>query len=221
MKWTGNVGAGFTLTRGNSETESANVGVRLLRRAEIDRITLKAAYLFGRQIDPDTDDKSTTQDEWFAALQYDYFFGQKFYGYATTRVERDRIADLDLRLTAGLGVGYQWIESPDLNFATEAGVSWLFEDFESGEDDDTFVLRLAYHVDRRFNDRILFFHDLEAFPSVEDFSDVFLTTQAGLRASLTQVMFAETKVVFDYDSTPAPGAEETDLTYLLSLGVNF
>lgn len=149
------MGAGFTLTRGNSETESANVGVRLLRRAEIDRITLKAAYLFGRQIDPDTDDKSTTQDEWFAAFQYDHFFGQKFYGYATTRVERDRLADLDLRLTAGLGVGYQWIESPDLNFATEAGVSWLFEDFESGEDDDTFVLRLAYHVARRFNDRIL------------------------------------------------------------------
>ncbi len=221
VKWTGSVGASFTLTQGNSETESVNVGISLLRRAEIDRSTFEAAYLFGRQTDPDTDDRSTTQDKWFAALQYDHFFSQKLYGHATTRVHRDRIADLDLRLTAGLGVGYQWIESPDLNFSTEASLSWLFEDFESGEDDDTIVLRLAYHVDQRFNDRLLVFHDLEALPSVEDFSDVFLTTQAGLRASLTPSMFAETKVVLDYDSTPAPGSEETDLNYLFSLGVTF
>jgi putative salt-induced outer membrane protein YdiY len=221
VTWTGSVGTGFTLTRGNSETESVNVGISLLRRAEVDRITLEAAYLFGRQTDTDTDDRSTTQDEWFAALQYDYFFSQKLYNYVTTRVERDRIADLDLRLTAGLGAGYQWIESPDLNVSTEAGLSWLFEDVERGEDDETIVLRLAYHVDKRFHDRLLCFHDLEAFPSVEDFSDVFLTTQAGLRVSLTQVMFAESKVVLDYDSTPAPGSAETDLTYLLSLGVKF
>jgi hypothetical protein len=100
-------------------------------------------------------------------------------------------------------------------------LSWLFEDVERGEDDETIVLRLAYHVDKRFHDRLLCFHDLEAFPSVEDFSDVFLTTQAGLRVSLTQVMFAESKVVLDYDSTPAPGSAETDLTYLLSLGAKF
>ena len=47
VTWSGSVGAGFTLTRGNSETESGNVGIRLLRRAEMDRITLEAAYLFG------------------------------------------------------------------------------------------------------------------------------------------------------------------------------
>jgi putative salt-induced outer membrane protein YdiY len=221
VTWAGSVGAGFTLTRGNAETETVNVGIRLLRRAEMDRITLEAAYLFGRQTDPDTDDRSTTQDEWLTTLQYDYFFSQRLYSYATTRVERDRIADLDLRLTAGLGVGYQWIESPNLKFAMEAGLSWLFEDFDSGQDNDTIVLRLAYHVHQRFHDRLLFFHDFEAFPSVEDFSDVFLTTQAGLRASLTPAMFAETKVVLDYDSTPAPGSEETDLTYLIRLGVDF
>ena len=39
------------------------------------------------------------------------------------RSARDRIAHLDLRVTPGVGAGYQWIERPDFNFSTEAGLS--------------------------------------------------------------------------------------------------
>ncbi|MCZ6873309.1 MAG: DUF481 domain-containing protein [bacterium] len=119
-KWTGHIAAGFTLTQGNSDSEAANLNIGLQRRSEIDRITFDASYLFGRSKDDDGK-RNTTHDEWSAGLQYDYFLRPKLYIYSHTRVQRDRVADLDLRLLVGVGGGYQWIETPAISFSTEAG----------------------------------------------------------------------------------------------------
>jgi Protein of unknown function, DUF481 len=123
VRWHGSASLGFSLTTGNSETENFALAISLLRRSEIDRITFDAAYLYGRQSDPDTDEDFTSTDRWFAELKYDYFFTKKVYGYAAARVEQDYVAELDLRLLAGAGAGYQWIETADFNFRTEAGGS--------------------------------------------------------------------------------------------------
>ena len=58
-KWKGNLRAGYTITRGNSETENANAGFELQRRTEKDRATAEGAYLFSREKDKDTGDRNT------------------------------------------------------------------------------------------------------------------------------------------------------------------
>ena len=45
------------------------------------------------------------------------------------KVEHDRIARLDYRVTPGVGVGYQWVEKPEINFYTEAGISYVYENY--------------------------------------------------------------------------------------------
>jgi putative salt-induced outer membrane protein YdiY len=219
--WSGNARAGLTLTRGNSETEAANLGLGLQRRTQRDRTTFEGEYLFGRQEDPDTGERSTTEDRWFGALKYDYFLTKKLYLYGALRVEQDQVADLDLRLIVGSGLGYQWFERPDFHLFTEAGVSWLREEFDGGETNNIASLRVAYHVDKHFNKRIMIFHDVEAYPAFDDVSDVFLTAQAGTRVSLTKAMFLEAKVGVTHDTTPAEDAEKTDFATILSAGVTF
>src|SRR4030095_3884259 len=103
--------------------------------------------------------KTTTADNWFAAGKYDHFFSEKFYGFGALRVEHDTIADLDIRVTPSAGVGYQWIEPPDLNSNTEAGLAWVYEDYATGGSDDHFAARLAYHFDKKFNDKVAFLHN--------------------------------------------------------------
>jgi putative salt-induced outer membrane protein YdiY len=221
VKWTGAVTAGGLLTRGNSDTDNFNIGIDAVRRTEKDRITGGAGYFFGRQRDPATGDKVTTTDNWFLLGKYDYFFTEKFYGYGLTKVEKDRIAELDLRVSPGVGVGYQWVEKPDFNFSTEAGVSYVFESFHNDGSDEHVAGRLAYHVDKKINDKVTLFHNAEYLPSFEDVSDYNLSMDAGIRASLTTTMFTEFKAEWKYDSTPAPGAEHNDLRYLLSVGWTF
>ena len=220
-RWTGSVVAGGLVARGNSDTTSLNVNAEATRRTLKDRLSGSASYIFSRDRSPDTGDTNTTADNWSAAVKYDYFFTKKVYGFASLRAEHDRIADLDLRLTPSLGVGYQWVEKPDLNFNTEAGLAWVYEEYSDADSEEHVAARLAYHVDKKFNERVSLRHNLVYLPSLEDGSDFNLDTDLGLRTSLTKNMFTELKVEWKYDATPAPGADKNDQRFLLGVGWSF
>jgi putative salt-induced outer membrane protein YdiY len=220
-KWTGSVVINGDLTRGNTHTESVGATATAVQRREDDRISLDAGYAFGRQRDPSTGGNITTTDNWFGQGKYDYFFTPKFYGYGMVRVERDNIANLDLRLSPGVGVGYQWVERPDFNFNTEAGLTWVYESFSDDGTEDHVAARLAYHLDKKLNDKVSLFHDLEYLPSLEDISDFNVNADGGLRVALSASMFTEFKVEWKHDNTPAPGALKDDLHYVLGIGWNF
>jgi uncharacterized protein DUF481 len=127
VKWTGSFVANGLITTGNSETENFGVSLDAVRRTEMDRITLGGAYYYGRQLNKATDEKETTINNWFILGKYDYFLTKQLYLYGAARVEQDEIANLDLRLTIGGGVGYQWFETPTFNLSTEAGLAWVYE----------------------------------------------------------------------------------------------
>jgi putative salt-induced outer membrane protein YdiY len=221
VKWTGAITATGLLTRGNSDTDNLGISIDAVRRAEQDRITFGAGYLYGRQRDTDTGDKETTTDNWFIFGKYDYFFNDKLYAFASARVERDRIALLDLRFSPAVGLGYQWIEKEDFNFFTEAGLGWVYEDFSNAGSNDYFAARLAYHVDKKLNDKVALFHNLEYVPSLEDAGEFNINADAGVRATLTDNMFTEFKFEWKHDSEPAPGADKNDLRYILGVGWSF
>jgi putative salt-induced outer membrane protein YdiY len=219
--WTGSVKAGAIVTRGNSDTENFNFQLDASRRTEKHRITASAGYFFGRQRDPNTGQRSTTADNWFALGKYDYFFSPKLYGYAQTRVEQDRVAELALRVSPGIGAGYQWYEMPDFSLSTEAGLNWVYERYYSDGDDEHVAGRLAYHVEKKINDKVTLFHDVEYLPSLEMIDDFNVNADAGMRTTIYKNLFSELKAEWQYDSTPAPGAQSDDFRYTLSVGWNF
>jgi putative salt-induced outer membrane protein YdiY len=221
-KWSGDISVGVTSTHGNTSTDSVTASVNLSKRTEKDRTQLGADYAKGRQENPDTGEKVTTEDWWRARAKYDYFFGRKLYGYLDGRYEKDSIADLDRRVIVGAGAGYQWIESDDMNFSTEAGLASRYEKFDNEtESGSQTSLQLGYHFDKKLVDNVKFINDLTYYPSLEQFSDYFLTTTAEVRAYVTQSMFTNFKVIFNYDSTPAIGKGSTDTKYILGVGVSF
>lgn len=219
--WKGSITVGGMLERGNSRTDSLNVDINAVRRSENDRITLGAGYRFGRQREPGTGDIETSTDNWFMGGKYDYFLDKKWYVYASTRVERDRIAGLDLRMTPGGGVGYQWIETKQTSFSTEAGLAWLYEDYRGADSTSAIAARLAYSLSHQLNDKVALFHDVEFFPSLEDIHDYLILADAGVRADLTETMFSEFKFQLKHDSSPAPGASRSDLRYVVGIGWRF
>ncbi|MHC4518646.1 MAG: DUF481 domain-containing protein [Planctomycetota bacterium] len=221
-KWTGSISAGFTATSGNTSTEAVNGSVSLARRGEKDRQTASADYAKGKQDDPDTGEEKTTEDWWRVKGQYDYFFSEKFFGFINGSYEKDAIADLDRRVVVGGGGGYQWIESERTNFYTSLGLASLYEKYDDQTDSDSKLsAQLGYNVDHQLNKSVKLLHDLTYFPSLEKFSDYYLTTTVELRASLTKTMFANFKTIFNYDATPAVGRSGTDVKYIFGIGVTF
>ena len=221
-KWTGNVSAAVTSTHGNTKTEAVSASANLSKRTEKDRTKLSADYARGEQEDPDTGEKSKTEDWWRTRAKYDYFFTKKFFGYLDGRYETDKIAELDRRVIVGGGAGYQWIESENMNFSTEGGLASLYEKYKNEADSTTELsAQLGYNFDKVLAKNLKFIHDLTYYPSLDKFSDYYLTTTGELRANFTEAMFVNFKVILNYDTTPALGSGSTDTKYLLGLGYNF
>jgi putative salt-induced outer membrane protein YdiY len=221
-KWTGNISGGFSSTHGNTKTDSINASIDLKRRSEKDRFQVAADYARGRQRDPDTGEMEVTANWWKTRAKYDYFFTKKLYGYIDNRYEKDSIAELDRRVVIGAGGGYQWIESEDMNFSTEAGLASLYEKFDNtNESNSELSMQLGYNFDKKLFKTVKFLHGLTYYPSLEEFSDYYLTTSAEIRAYFTKQMFANFKAILDYDATPSPGSGDTDVKYFLGVGWSF
>jgi putative salt-induced outer membrane protein YdiY len=221
-KWTGNVSAGLTSTHGNTKTETVSASASMTKRTEKDRTQVSTDYAKGTQADRVTGIDETIEDWWRAKGKYDYFFSKKFYGYVDGRYERDAVAQLDRRMIVGIGGGYQWLESADMNFSTEAGLASLYEKFDNQTDSNSELsAQLSYYFDKKLTKNTKFTHDLTYYPSLGKFSDYFLTSTAGIRADLGSNFFANFKAIFNYDQTPAPGSHQTDVKYFLGLGYSF
>jgi putative salt-induced outer membrane protein YdiY len=221
-KWKGNISAGITSTHGNTKTESITGSANLSKRTQKDRTILSADYAKSKQNDSDTGEEVTIEDWWRAHAKYDYFLSKKMYGYLDGRYEKDAIAELERRVAIGIGGGYQWIESAGMNFSTEFGLASLYEKFDNQtESNSDITAQLGYNFDKKLRKNLSFINTLTYYPALEKPSDYYLTTTAELRADVSAAMFMNFKTIFNYDSTPAIGAGNTDVKYFLGLGYSF
>jgi putative salt-induced outer membrane protein YdiY len=229
--WSGSVLAGLIITRGNSDTDNANAEFNVEKRRVDDRFTAGGGYLYGRQRDPNTGLKTTTADNWNVRAKYDYFFSPRLYAYGNVKAEKDNIANLDFRLTPGVGVGYQVVDRPDFKASTEAGLTYVYEKFDAPDtasstefrDHNEYLSgRLAYKIEKKFGgDRLTLFHNAEYLPSFQDIDDYLVNADGGVRVGITGKLFLEYKLTLTYDAVPAPGASNTDLRHVLSVGWQF
>jgi putative salt-induced outer membrane protein YdiY len=243
VRWTGSIVGGAVFSRGNTASDTSHFSADAVRRSERDRITLGAGYRYANQRDLGAGISTTTEENWFLKGQYDYFVSKKCYTYGNLKYEKDRIARIDQRITAGLGVGYQWIEAADLSFFTEAGLSWVFERypepdlapaFPTGDgswliarltatsnESDYIAARLAYRLGVTLNSRVKAFHNVEFLPSLEDLAIYLINADVGARLSLTERIFTEAKIRMAYNAKPNDDREKRDMRYSFGVGLAF
>ena len=142
-------------------------------------------------------------------LRYDYYLSDRSYALATTRVLGDTIANLELRYTAGAGIGYTLIDDGKDLFLFEAGLSYLNESYRdlsafpanAPSSVDYLAARIAYRYEHPLSDQTKLVHRAEAFPSLEDKDDFYCQVTTEVSTSLTDSMIATVTHVLDYDNT--------------------
>lgn len=237
-KWTGSLNFTGVHTSGNTDIRQAGLAFDASLRREQDRISVDAAWAFAQNKDRTSLDASssgyvTTQRRVGGGIKYDYYLSERSYALATTRALGDTIANLELRYTAGAGLGYTLIDDGKDLFLFEVGLSYLNESyrrpsnpavgFNAANPDsvDYLSARIAYRLEHPLSDRTKLVHRAEAFPSVEDADDVYCQVTTELTTSLTESMIATLTHVLDYDNTPAAGFQRADHRVVLSVGWSF
>lgn len=212
--WESELVTGLGLTDGNSETMQLNVGVGIKNISGDNESFLSAQYNYGESTADEVE--STTTDNAKASAQYNRKFSDATYGYLKANYLYDQIADIDYRVVVGPGLGQYLIQDDAASLAVELGVAWQAEEV-SGVEDDFSVLRVAQRYARQLSENSKVWQSLEYLPELEDFGNYLLNFEIGAEAALTDA--SSLRVVFTdrYDSEPAAGTDDNDISLTAGL----
>ncbi|MCK5942250.1 MAG: DUF481 domain-containing protein, partial [Planctomycetes bacterium] len=170
-EWNGSLNFGALYTDGNTSRRSASLRFEAVRESDIDRFTVDALWDYGEDKDvrqfnangspnPNFRETTLTQRRAGAGLKYDYFLSERWYALVTTRALGDTLADLNLRFTAGVGIGYTVIDDGKTKLLTEAGLSYYSEDYRTQglETIDSISARIAYRFERKLSETTKLVH---------------------------------------------------------------
>jgi len=217
VKITARVNAGLEIERGNTDTDDLHVDGELIARAQKHRVTV------GGELDKEKSSGDTTAEDWLAYGKYDYFLTAKWFLYFNTLFEHDKFADLDLRSTVGIGSGYQFFESSELNLSVSAGPAYVSEDFIEAGHDNFYAAQWLINYDQYFFKKFVqLFYRQNGYVSLEDSENWLIETRQGLRFPIYKGFTATAQYNYDYENDPAPDAEEKwDSEFMILLGYHF
>ena len=216
VKLSGRINVGLNKASGNTDMENAHADAELIARTSSHRVTLGGDY------NRASEDNRKTADNAAGRLKHDHFLTRQIYWYLNGLLERDELKDINLRTTAGPGLGYQVFEGELMNLSVEAGPSYVYTNYDHAGSDDSVSGRWAVRFDRFFFEKLFqYYFANEGYVSASDTSDVFMFTRTGLRFPMHGGFSLNVGWEWDWDNTPADDADKSDYRYILSIGYGF
>ncbi len=217
VKITARINTGLNQERGNTDKDTFRLDGEFNARSEKNRYELLGEF------NKEKAKGDTTVENWLAFGRYSYFLTQKWFLYAQGLFEHDQFADLDLRSTVGVGPGYQFFESEDLNLSVAAGPAWVDEDFDEEEDEDYAAGQWVISYDQYFFDkRVQLFHGQIGWISMFDSDKWVFKTRQGLRFPIYKGFTSTIQYDYSYDNDPSSDSDEKwDSKLMFLLGWHF
>lgn len=120
-EWTSNAELGLVLTSGNTETETGNVKINVVREVEKWKNSVSFEALGSSTTDITTDIKTTTAEKYSANLQSNYKFNSEDYMFGAAAYDDDRFSGYEFQAIVSAGYGRNLVKTEKHSLSAEAG----------------------------------------------------------------------------------------------------
>lgn len=218
-EWKGTLGAGLSSSSGNTDRRTLHTAVDVEKRIEEWRYSVGFHWLYADEAE--SGPRQLLERRAQVEGQVDFFLDETSYILVTADAATDKKAALDLRSSLGVGYGYQVVEEEDWKLSIEAGLSGVQEEFEAVDQETYLAGRFGYALERKLGEHWTFSQNGEVFPSIEEAEDVYVAVDTRLRCTLSESLYGQFQWIYDWDNTPASGAERENHRLLFSVGYSF
>lgn len=213
--WHGVVNASAKATDGNTHTKSFLVSAEGVRATESDELLLRAIFRYGQQ------GQTLIERNGYGIAKYSYKFTPKFYGYVSEELLSDTFKDLRLGTVTSIGVGYDWVKEPWIDFSTEAGFAYFSNDFRVASDESHAGARAAAKLRVDLPLGFVLKDVFTIYPNFKHSQDFQIRNEGTLGTGLGGGWTLLGGVITEFDKTPSPGRVRRDDTYFVGLGYTF
>jgi putative salt-induced outer membrane protein YdiY len=218
LRYKGNLDFGGNRTKGNTDTTAVNASTENTVRTDRHRGRLSGRYAFASA------DGETTAKNARGRLGYDYLFTKKLFINTYEFLEYDKFQGLDIRSTTGLGLGYEFFDTPSHSLSVSIGPAFVYEKFK--ETGTTKTATGAWGVNWDYDliaDRIRVYHRQLGFRDLGGGGSTALrwTAEQGARIEVYGSLYLKLAFEYRYNSDPEPGKKKSDRTFIWALGYEF
>ncbi len=231
--WTGGVNVGFSVARGNSETENLALAVNAVHPTLNDKITV---YLSSIDTQNNLATPSTVANLIQSGLRYDRNLNPKLFAFAAGDFMSNALQFLDLRQVYTGGFGYHAIASDATTLDFLGGVNFTHETYSNGTllaagpppvytsygVTNRFVaLTLGEELNQKLGKSTVVTQAFDFYPDLQQSGQYRGTFNLGTVTKISKWFGWQNQFGDIYVSNPPIGSKKNDLIFTTGLNVSF
>ena len=212
--WESSISAGFSLTKGNSDTLLTTAAFKTRRLGP------KNEFMFGMDGAYGESDSVKNNEFLHGVSQYNRLFTERFYGFINAEGLHDGIADLQYRFALSPGAGYYFVKATNTTFAGELGPGLITQRL-GGADTTYGSLRAAERFEYKLNNGARVWQRAEILPQVDKFDNFLVNAEVGAEALFTKTLSLRLTLLDNFVNEPAPGRKDNDVKLISGVVYKF
>lgn len=217
--WRGSVGAGASVSSGNSKSTAVNINGEMVRLSKVDKARLYATGLYGKNNGVEAANLIR------AGGRYDYDLTPRVFAFGGVDLERDKIANLKFRVAPGVGLGYHLIKNEATTFDIFGGVGYVKDSFYrpllvGGSLRDSYgraELLIGEESTHKISDSTSFRQRLVVYPNLDDRGEYRAVFDSGLAVAMSSKLSLTLGLIARHNSDPGPGVKKTDTLFVTGI----
>ncbi len=230
--WNGGANVGFSLTRGNSQTENLSFAFNAARATKNDKLSLYSTAVYGTN---QLATPSTTANTETGGIRYDRNINPKMFGFVGGDVMSNALQDLDLRAVYTAGFGDHAIKSAGTTLDFLAGLNYTHETYSNGPQvtpatvpptytsygvtNKFAALTLGEELTHKLGKSTLLIQKLYFYPDLTQTGNYRGTFDLGWVTKISKWLGWQNQFGDVYVSNPPEGAKKNDI--VITTGLNF
>jgi putative salt-induced outer membrane protein YdiY len=229
--WTGGANVGFSVARGNSQTENLALAFNAARTTTKDKITLYATSIDTKN---DLATPSTVANLETGGLRYDRNLNPRLFVFGAADFMSNALQYLDLRSVYGGGFGFHAIKTDATTLNILGGINYTHETYSNGppipntspqaftsygRTNRFAALTLGEELNQKLGKSTILTQNLYFYPNLQQTGEYRSTFSLGTVTKLSKWLGWQTQFGDIYVSNPPTGAKKNDI--LFTTGLNF
>lgn len=211
--WTGSIGGGLAITRGNSDTSTTNIGADVLRDYGTD-LVFKATGLLLKG----SNDGTSNLDRSQADARLGYTLSPRLTAFGQTTFARDRFKAIDYLLAPTAGLSYKLVAEERTEWVADGSAGLVVEKNRGLDAATNGALLASEKLTRELGEKSKFTHAATGLWKMDDFEDAFYTFSVGLLTSIAGNFDLKTEFLGTFkNKLTSPGLKKSDQSIVLSV----
>jgi putative salt-induced outer membrane protein YdiY len=209
--YTGNFGAGFSLTGGNTDTKSFNLSFELTRDPKA-KATTKANGLYLRS----NNDSKTITDMLRLGFREDYFLTKRISLYGSMGYLRDPFKDITYLLNPQGGVGVKVYSTDRAAFTLSGGAGGIWEKNPGIDVRSSGTLNAAESYSYKISDTSKLVQNWNGLWKTSDFGDALHHFDISIVTSIVKHIDLKLEFMDEYKTMVRNGIKKNDTAVIIS-----